>query len=379
VRIGIDCRIAHYTPGGTGVYTRRLAQALATLPDMGADELVLLEAAQSRQPLAPNVRRRRLRTPSHHRWEQLLLPLELLPHRLDVLHSPDYIPPFIRRCRSVITVHDLAFLRWPELLTPPSRAYFNAQIARAVDSADVVVAVSQATKQDLMDLLDVPGEKVRVIYEAAGFDVAPREAEAVEPPGSSIREAESAGQAPSSIARWLDAQGLPRDYVLCVGTFEPRKNLPRLIDAFGEVRGRGYGGKLLLAGSPGWLAEPVLAALERHSQYVLTRPLDPRLYLGARAFAFPSLYEGFGLPVLEAMACGVPVLTSNVSSLPEIAGDAALLVDPLDASAIADGLWRLLSDSELAAALRQKGRERAAEFSWRRAALETLDVYHSLA
>ncbi|MFI5266252.1 MAG: glycosyltransferase family 4 protein [Chloroflexota bacterium] len=385
VRIGVDCRIAHYTPGGTGVYTRRLVQALASLPDMAGDELVLLEAARSRQPLAPNARRGRLFTPSHHRWEQQLLPLELLPRRLDVLHSPDYIPPFLRSCRSVITVHDLAFLRWPELLTPDSRAYFNGRIAGAVRSADAIIAVSQATKQDLLDLLDAPAEKVRVIHEAPGFDVAasePAEVEVFSVPDGKIRashDAGSSGQEPSAIERWLDAERLPRDYVLFVGMFEPRKNLPRLIEAFAEVRGRGYTGQLLLAGSPGWLAEPVLEAVERHSGYVLSRPFDPRLYQGARVLAFPSLYEGFGLPVLEAMACGIPVLTSNVSSLPEIAGDAALLVDPLDVSAIAEGLWRLLNEAQLAQQMSEKGLERAKQFSWRRAALETLDVYHSLA
>ena len=359
MRIGIDCRIAHYTPGGTGVYTRRLAQALASLPAMAADELVLLEAASSRQTLAPNTRRGRLFTPSHHRWEQLLLPLEVLPRRLDVLHSPDYVPPFVRNCRSVITVHDLAFLRWPELLTPDSHAYFNGHIRRAVESADAIIAVSQATKRDVLELLDAPADKVRVVHEAAGFDLAPVEG--------------------TEIERWLDAEGLPRDYVLFVGTFEPRKNLPRLIEAFAEVHARGCSGQLLLAGSPGWLAGPVMEAVERHSSYVLTRPFDPRLYQGARALAFPSLYEGFGLPVLEAMACGTPVLTSTMSSLPEIAGDAALLVDPLDVSAIAGGLWRLLNDTELADELSHRGLARAAEFSWRRAALETLDVYHSLA
>ena len=355
MRIGIDCRIAHYTPGGTGVYTRRLAQALAALPDVASDELLLLEAARSREPIAPGARGGRLFTPSHHPWEQRLLPLEIAVRRLDVLHSPDYIPPFVRTCRSVITVHDLAFLRWPELLTPDSRAYFNRQIQRAVRSADAIIAVSQATKQDLIELLGVPPEQIRVVYEAAGYEPAVPEPD------------------------WLETQGLPPDYVLFAGTFEPRKNLPRLIEAFAEVRRRGFAGKLVLAGRPGWLAQPVLEAVERHADDVLVREVDPRLYAGARALAFPSLYEGFGLPLLEAMRVAVPVLTSNLSSLPEVAGDAALLVDPLDVDAIANGLWRILSDADLAAQLSAKGRARAREFSWERAARETLDVYHSLA
>lgn len=362
MRIGIDCRIAYYTWGGTGVYARRLVQALVHRPEAADDQLLILEAARAERPIAadatPNVRRGRLRTPSHHRWEQAALPLELLPYRLDVLHSTDYVPPFLRRCRSIITVHDLAFLRWPEHLTPDSRAYFNGHIHRAVRSADAIIAVSQATKRDLIELLDVPADKVSVVYEAPGLEL----------PVDS-----------SEVQRWLENEGLPKDYVLFAGTLEPRKNLPRLIDAFAEVRGRGYQGQLVLAGSSGWLADPILALVEKHSAYVQVRPLDARLYAGARLLAMPSLYEGFGLPVLEAMALGIPVLTSNVSSLPEIAGDAALLVDPENAADIADGLWRLLNDQDLARDLVDKGRARAAEFSWERAAVETLRVYHSLA
>ncbi|HLG73145.1 MAG TPA: glycosyltransferase family 1 protein [Chloroflexota bacterium] len=358
MRIGVDCRIAHYTWGGTAVYTRRLVEAMA--PQARSDELVLFEAARATRPLAAGAgaRRKRLFTPSHHRWEQALLPLELLPHALHVLHSTDYIPPFVRRCRSVITVHDLAFLRWPEHLTPESRAYFNGHIRRATRSADAIIAVSQATKADLVELLGVPAAKISVVYEAAGLELP-----------------EDAGES----SRWREAAGVPEEYVLFVGTLEPRKNLVRLIEAFADVRRRGYGGWLLLAGSPGWNAEPILEAVRAHADCVRTCELDARLYAGASALAIPSLYEGFGLPLLEAMAGGVPVLTSNVSSLPEIAGDAALLVEPQDVEAIADGLERLVTDADLARSLAAKGKARAAEFSWERAAAETLRVYHSLA
>jgi glycosyltransferase involved in cell wall biosynthesis len=367
VRIGIDCRIAHYTQGGTGAYTRRLVQAIAGSRAAAGDHLLLLEAARSSRPLlgAPpaNVRRARLFTPSHHRWEQLLLPLELLPRGMDVLHSTDCIPPFARRrCHSVITVHDLAFLLWPELLTEDSRAYFNGHIQRAVRSADAIVAVSQATKRDLVELLGVPTEMITVIYEAAGFDLQPLDKPEVE--------------------EWLRQHQLPSEYVLFVGTFEPRKNLPRLIEAFADVKRRGYAGKLVLAGSPGWHAAATLEAVRQHAIDVITTPISPAslpyLYGGARLLAFPSIYEGFGLPVLEAMACGTPVLTSNVSSLPEIAGDAALLVDSSETGAIAEGLWQIIQDEDLARELSRKGLTRQAEFSWERAAAQTLDVYHRL-
>jgi len=358
VRIGIDCRIAHYTRGGTAVYTRRLVEALFSLPEAGGDSWLLLEAAASVQPVAPgaarSVRRRRLRTPSHHRWEQLALPLELAFEGLDVLHSPDYVPPFVRRCRSVITVHDLAFLRWPELVTAESRAYFNGQIGRAVRSADRIIAVSQATKRDLVELLDAPADGIDVVYEGPGFD--------------------ALSNAPAAVVE------TPEDYVLFVGTLEPRKNLPRLIEAFAQVRLRGYGGALVIAGAPGWLAGPILEAIGQHSDYVFNLTVDPtglpQLYKKARLLALPSLYEGFGIPLLEAMVCGTPVLTSNVSSLPEVAGEAALLVDPASVDEIADAMWRLLTDEALRADLRAKGLARASEFSWQRAAKQTLDVYH---
>jgi glycosyltransferase involved in cell wall biosynthesis len=334
-----------------------LVEALLALPEAGEDSWLLLEAAAQAEPVAPEAAapaRKLLRTPSHHRWEQLGLAVELAMERLDVLHSPDYIPPFMRRCGSVITVHDLAFLRWPELLTRESRAYFNQHIRRAVRSAAQIIAVSQATKADLIELLDVPAEKVHVIYEAPAFD--PKQ-----PQPAPLME-------------------LPEDYVLFVGTLEPRKNLVRLIEAFADVRMRGYSGWLVLAGAPGWRAEPIVEAIRQHSDYVVHVPIEardlPALYRRARLLAFPSLYEGFGIPIVEAMSCGTTVLTSNVSSMPEVAGEAALLVDPTNVADIAGGVWRLLTDDGLRADLQAKGLARAAEFGWERAARATLEVYH---
>ena len=364
MRIGLDCRITTYTSGGTAMYARRLANALARLTEARPEHLVVLDAARSPVPTVqqppPNFRRARLFTPSHHRFEQLALPIELLPHRLDLLHSTDFIPPFVRRCRSVITVHDLAFLRYPELLTAASRRYFNGQIDRAVRSADRIIAVSQATKRDLVELLRVPDVKIEVIHEAQGLVFAPLSS-----------GGEGQGERLSH----------PSDYILFVGTLEPRKNLPVLVRAFAEVRRRGYAGKLLLAGAVGWLADPIFVEIERQSlgDAVMVTDVQPELYQHARLLAFPSLYEGFGIPILEAMATGLPVVTSNVSSMPEVAGDAALLIDPTDVGALADAMWRVLTDSALASDLRRKGLARSAEFSWDRAARETLAVYQSIA
>ncbi|MBV8085353.1 MAG: glycosyltransferase family 4 protein [Chloroflexi bacterium] len=361
MRIAVDCRIAHYTPGGTGVYAARLTEALLRLRQAPAHRWLLLEAARAETSLVsrdqPWAKPKRLRTPSHHRLEQLTLPLELATERIDVLHSPDYIPPFcllpLASClpRRVITVHDLAFLRWPEFLTADSRRYFNRQIRRAVRIADRIIAVSNATKADLAALLDVAPDKIDVVYEAPSFDA------------NAIKQAD-----------------VPDDYVLFVGTLEPRKNLERLIEAFAQVHRHGYGGKLVLAGLCGWAADGIMAAIERHAEYVLNLPIDrqslPSLYKGATLLAYPSTYEGFGIPLVEAMACGTPALISNVSSLPEIAGGSALEVDPNDVEAIAEGIWRLISDEALRQELVSKGLRRAAEFSWERAAEQTLAVYH---
>ncbi|HEU0166429.1 MAG TPA: glycosyltransferase family 1 protein [Chloroflexota bacterium] len=376
MRVGIDARIASYTLGGTGVYARRLSEALAVLPEIAKHELLLLHAPRTPAafvpPRAARVHDERLFTPSHHRLEQLLLPLELAPRRMDVLHSTDYIPPFVRTFRSVITVHDLAFLRWPELLTPDSRRYFNGHIRRAVRSADRIIAVSQATARDLVELLDVPERKIDVVYEAGWLpsDVILSGAKDL---------ATLAGEDPSAAQRPQDDG--PRDYVLFAGTYEPRKNLPLLVRAFAQVRRRGYEGSLVLAGRRGWLAEPLYAEVERQAlgDAVVMTDLQPELYRRARLLAFPSLYEGFGLPVLEAMSVGTPVVTSNLSSLPEVAGDAALLVDPHDETAVADAMWRILSDAALAEDLGRRGRQQAAKFSWERAARDTLAVYEKAA
>ncbi|MGH2468825.1 MAG: glycosyltransferase family 4 protein, partial [Chloroflexota bacterium] len=247
MRIAIDCRIAAYTPGGTAVYACNLVAALASLAWPPDDRVLLLEARRRKRPLLTALPAgfgsRRLATPSHHRLEQWLLPLELLASPIDLLHSTDFIPPFIRRCRSVITVHDLAFLRWPHLLTKDSRRYFNQQIAHAVRSSDRIIAVSEATRQDLIDLLAADPAKIDVVYEAADASMAPE-------PNRAVTEA------------GLKRLGLGGDFLLFVGTLEPRKNVPVLLGAFRALVDAGYDGMLVLAGARGWLYEDVFRAVE---------------------------------------------------------------------------------------------------------------------
>ncbi len=364
MRIGIDARLLAYQPAGISTYTRSLARALAGL--QSGDDLVLLRSRRDRDPIVdgPRVAHRALWTPPHHRWEQVLLPLELLPAGLDVLHCPDFIPPFRIACPSVITVHDLCFRLFPETVTTDSLRYYN-QIDRAVRHAAAIVAVSESTRRDLVELTGAPSARIRVIPEAAAPEFVP------------LHREEAARQVRARL-------GVEAPFILFVSTIEPRKNLPTLLRALTLPRMASI--RLAVAGGRGWLSEDVFRlvgelGLEQRVHFLGRQPVEDIvcLYNAADLVVYPSLYEGFGLPVLEAMACGTPVACSRVSSLPEVAGDAAVLVEPLALEAWADAITRILSDRALWQALREKGLRRAAEFSWERAARETLAVYRSVA
>ena len=368
MKIGIDARLVYYQPAGIGQYTVRLAQALAAIDR--DNTYVILQSRKDRAPLveAANVRHHKMWTPPHHRYEQLTLPLELAPLGLDLLHCPDFIPPFHRRCRAVITVHDVAFLRFPGLLTAESQRYYG-QIARAVQNADHIIAVSESTKKDLISLVGADASRITVVHEAAGTVFHPADAAAIR----QVRE----------------RYGLAGDYILFVSTIEPRKNIPFLLHAYARLRetwqGDGEIPSLVLAGNRGWLYDrifTVIYQLKLTPSVIVTGgvPVEdlPALFSGALFFVMPSLYEGFGLPVLEAMSCGTPVIASNTSSLPEVAGDAAILIDPQDIVGLAAAMQRLCNDAALRHEMRARGMAQAARFSWQRAARETLAVYQTV-
>jgi glycosyltransferase involved in cell wall biosynthesis len=368
MRIGVDARLMHHQPAGISRYTGHLLQALARLDR--EDEFIVFQHRRHRTPLIEqhNFRRGVLYAPAHHPLEQWLLPLELLRFPLDLLHSTDFIPPLHSPVPAVITVHDLAFLHWPHFITKASAAYYG-QIDRAVRHARHIIVPSENTKHDLIGQLGVPDNKVSVIHEAADplFQPLP-----VEP----------------TRAEMMHKYGLPPSYILFVSTIEPRKNVSGLLTAFHHLRTR-YNlteTALVLAGSQGWLYEETLETARRLNletgAIFLGRVPDEdlrKLYVGARCHIHPAHYEGFGLPPLEAMACGTPTIVSNSSSLPEVVGDAALLVDPNDPEEIAVALHRLLTDDQLHAELRAKGFQRAQCFSWETAARSTLEVYRKVA
>jgi glycosyltransferase involved in cell wall biosynthesis len=349
---------------GVARYTHELVRALSARQT--EDVTVFLTQAPD---LLDGVPVRRVRaafpTPNEYAralWEQCVVPVQLGRIGFDVYHSPNYILPVAARCPTVVTVHDLAFLD-PSLHRLRSSAYLSVLTAAALRKADRVICVSAYTRDALAERYPFAADRARVVEEGVS---------------DRFRERE-----PEEITGFRRRHALTRPYVLFVGTIEPRKNLPRLIDAFGHaVRRAGTAHELLIVGARGWKDGPVRRAFERSLERDRIRftgylPDDelPLAYAGADAFAYPSVCEGFGLPPLEAMACGTPVLTSDVSALPDTTGDAALRVDPLDTGAIADGIAELMGDASVRSALSRTGLRHVRRYRWDRVADQTVEVY----
>jgi glycosyltransferase involved in cell wall biosynthesis len=296
-------------------------------------------------------------------WEQVRLPGLCRRLGTDLLHSPHYTMPLTHPCGSVVTFHDMTFFRTPEVHLGYKRLFFRSMIRLSARRADALVVPSESTARDLEGVCPQATAKTRLI-----------------PLGVSdmFRPADKVERAQAVCARY----GLPDEYLLYVGNLEPRKNLPVLLRAYARLARERPAPVLVLAGPRGWKDAPLFATirdldLEGRLVFPGYIPQDdlPAVYSRATAFIYPSLYEGFGLPVLEAMACGTPVITSNVSSMPEVTGDAGVLVPPHDVEALAGAIERLLGDAELRQDLSRRGMARAREFTWRRAAEATLGVY----
>lgn len=355
-------------PAGIARYALELLNALAALPR--GPEIVLLTT--ERDDLHGLWRRfERHALPGCRRLPTLmsagggLIGRIARRHRLDIVHDPNGIAPFIGvgGARRVVTLHDAATYTWPETHNWLDNWRYRWHLPLALRRADAVVTVSECSRRDLARYLDLPGERLHVTSEGVDPRFVPVR------DGATLREA-------------LGRYGIEGPYLLYVGGINPRKNIARLLEAYGRVRERHPHARLVVAGKRQWQAEGVDAALRRlgladavhFTGYVADADL-PAIYSGAELFVFPSLYEGFGLPPLEAMACGTPVVTSDAASLPEVVGNAALLVDPLDVGSIAAAIDRLLSHPALAADLRSRGLARARRFTWERAARETIAVY----
>lgn len=369
IHVGIDYTAAVQQQAGIGRYTRELVGALLRIGQAEAPDLSFtLFAAAGRRAFrrspVPGARCRFFPVGDEWMarfWHRLRVPLpvEALVGRVDLFYSPDFVlPPTRHSTRTLLTVHDLSFLRYPEHFVPKLARYLSRVVPASVQRADRVLADSEATRADLIELLGTPPEKVEVLYSGVDARFHPRP---------------EAGERERLRARY----GLDRPYVLAVGTLQPRKNYVRLIRAFARLPEKDI--VLVIAGGRGWLYEEVLAEATRFPDRVrilgFVEEEDlPALYREARLFVMPSFYEGFGLPVLEAMACGVPVVCSNASSLPEVAGDAALLVDPTDEEGLTAAMRRALEDEALRAQMRAQGLTRAAAFPWERAARQLLEA-----
>jgi glycosyltransferase involved in cell wall biosynthesis len=352
---------AGYRSAGVHHYIYQLLRHLEQTDDMrytvlvGEGELppnTSLSSLRSRWPTS--------RAPVRILWEQLVQPWVLHQINADLVHGPHHVTPLLAPCPTVITIHDLSFIRLPHLFRPANRLYLTVMTRLSARRARRLIAVSAHSAAESAELLGVPMERIDVIYHG------------VDPIFRPLPEDE--------IEAFRQKQGLPNQFVLSVGTLEPRKNHTRLVEAFARI----YDGKskLVLVGGKGWLYDNVYAKVEAlglneavvFRGYVANEDL-PLWYNAATLFAYPSLYEGFGMPVLEAQACGAPVITSNLPPLPEAAGDAALLVDPRDVEELATNLNRLLTNEPLRSELEERGLARTRQFTWMRTAQETAHSY----
>jgi glycosyltransferase involved in cell wall biosynthesis len=364
VRVAIDARKLH--DFGIGTYIRNLLRHLARIDR--ENEFVLL----SHEPdmgvaatLGENFRAVLEPSDNYSIAEQIHVPWVLMREKPDVYHAPHYVLPVAVRSRSVVTIHDCIHLMFPQYL--PNRAayaYARGAMWSAARRSDRILTVSEASKRDILHFFNVPPDKISVVYNA-------------------IDESIWEEPAPEDIERVRERFQLDQRFVLYAGTIKPHKNLVRLIEAFAELRkGEFEELKLLIIGDeisklPALRRAVHSQKLHKHVRFLGFLPDETlaALYRLASVFVFPSLYEGFGLPPLEAMASGTPVVTSNISSLPEIAGDAAVLVDPYDVGSIVEGMRRVLSDPTLANEMRLKGLIRARDFSWERSVLRTHEIY----
>ncbi len=415
MRIGIDYTSAATQGAGIGRYTRELMRALLALPSPHVYSLFYARRQRidhsNFQPPTSNLHH----LPFHDKWLmrmwqrlQIPVPVELIVGKVDVFHSPDFtLPPTLPGVPTLLTVHDLSFVRDPDSAWPSLRAFLNKAVPRSVKRATHALADSLATKHDLLELFGTPAEKITVLYSGVEARFAP------------VRDQ-------TEIERVCAKYQLPRPFILSVGTLQPRKNYGRLIEAFAELTkhpernevkskdaGAGDGAHpsttrrthpernaveskdvrrsaqeayhLVITGGKGWLYESIFEQVKSlglenrvHFPGFVDDADLPALYSAANVFAYVSLYEGFGLPLLEAMACGTPVIASNVSSLPEVVGDVGLQVNPRDVADITQALKAMIDRSDLRTTTIAAGLDRARTFSWEKAARELLAIYDNL-
>ena len=356
-----------YRGAGINCYIRNL---LAYLPRVDGDNRYTAFLGERRfaADLPLSLKFSRLPTawpPVRILWEQAVQPWALKREKVDLLHALAFVAPLFSPCPFVVTIYDLGFLLHPKSFEPLKRLYLSLFTRLSARRARRIIAISESTKRDVVRLLGVPPERVDVVHCGVDGTFRPFPMERV--------------------AAFRRRRGLPERFILFVGTLEPRKNVRRLVEAFAILKRRTAGlqaCKLVIGGAKGWMYEDIFARVEElglgdevlFPGYIPLEEL-PLWYNAAELFVYPSLYEGFGLPVLEAMACGTPVVASRTSSLPEVVGEAGMLVDPRDIGGLAEAMERALMDEGKRREMREKGLRRAGEFSWERTARETAQVY----
>lgn len=370
MRVCIDIQSAVAQRAGIGRYTRTLVHHLGLAA--GDNRLTLFSFDFRRKGdafTAPNAERVTVRwCPGalvQAAWKYLPFPpFEMFAPPADLYHFPNFIVPPLRGARAVVTIHDMSFVRFPEFAEAANLAYLSARIRDTARRAAAVLTISHFSAGEISDVLGLPADRVHAIHPGISEDFR--------------------APAPDRLRADLAALGLTRPYLLTVGTLEPRKNIPLAIELFERMPW--FDGELVIAGMKGWKCEPILRRMAessrapaiRHLEYVPDERL-PALYTGASLFVFPSFYEGFGFPPLEAMACGTPVLSSSGGSLAEALGDGAVVLAPSGAEEWAESAGRLLRDSDARRALIERGRRQAARYTWAEAARKTWAVYRAVA
>ena len=372
MRVGFNAQLLSYKPwyrsAGISRYIDRTLAALQSHLDGSNTVAFIGPDTPSDTPALCWLRQVRAALPTERPiaricWEQTVLPIAARRFDLDLLHAPAYVAPLTAGIRSVVTFHDLSYFLFPESFNRTNRLYLQTFSRLTARRAERLIAVSEATRKDLVQILGVDPSRVQVVPNGVDERFAP------------IRD-------PERLARFRAERGLPDRFILSLCTLEPRKNLAMLIRAYAEARRQGVTEALVLGGGVGWGDLPLRQLIEELDLKgnVLLPGFIPSeeqalWYNAATLFAYPSRYEGFGLPVAEAMACGTAVVTSNRSALPEVVGNAGVTVDPDEPGDLADVLRRLLHDDAWRTDLGQRGWERARQFSWERAARQTAETY----
>jgi len=387
MKVGIDISQIVYQGTGVASYTSSLVEAFSRV---GTDnQYVLFGSSLRNNRILRDFVKKFDKEVFKHKFSFLppkfleilwngihLVPIETFTGNLDIFHSSDWLEPPTARAKKVTTVHDFIVYKYPETFSPRGGHNIVTNQKRKLffvkHYSDLIIAVSQTTKQDAMEILKIPEKKIRVIYEAADPFYFPRDQD--------------------RISKTKEKFKIRGDYFLCVGTREPRKNIGRVIMAFAQLPKEFLGFSLVIAGKYGWGDENQISKIKNPASTAKRgeQRLDSRvkilgytekedlasLYSGTKAFVYPSLYEGFGLPILEAMACGAPVVTSNIGSMKEIASGVAFLCNPESVESIAGAMLKITKEDQNG--LRQKSLVRAGEFSWDKTSLQTLEAYHSL-